>query len=177
MAGRCIYCTRLGGTPPPPPGRWSTFAEPTSSGRQVRRLQHVHASVVYIVYSYHCMYPHTRPSHSMAEKTPELPPIADDDSSLMGLTHVEPSPVDETPVEFKQDYFTPTTADSAAPSLSPSTTLGLGNHGPAYYRMSLQHRRSAPRPPRLTRAQSPASSATPRTPSPSSLPSTWQTRP
>lgn len=113
----------------------------------------------------------------MAEKTPELPPIADDDSSLMGLTHVEPSPVDETPVEFKQDYFTPTTTtDSAAPSLPPSTTLGLGNHGPAYYRMSLQHPR-APRPPRLTRAQSPASSATPRTPSPSLLPSTRQTRP
>ncbi|KAK3203269.1 hypothetical protein GRF29_112g777340 [Pseudopithomyces chartarum] len=57
----------------------------------------------------------------MAEKTPELPPIADDDSSLMGLTHVEPSPVDETPVEFKQDYFTPTTTtDSAAPP--PPTT-------------------------------------------------------
>ena len=65
----------------------------------------------------------------MTEKPNDLPPVADDESGVMGLTEVEPSPVEETPAEFKEDYF-------PSPAASRTTTLGLGNHGPAYYRES-----------------------------------------
>lgn len=69
----------------------------------------------------------TPPSPVMADTQPDLPPVADEESGVLGLTEVEPSPVEETPVEFKQDYFPPASSRTA--------TLGLGNHGPAYYRM------------------------------------------
>ena len=54
-------------------------------------------------------------------------PMPDAGEGVMGLTEVDPSPVEETPAEFKEDYF---------PSSQPSrtSTLGLGSHGPAYYR-------------------------------------------
>lgn len=65
----------------------------------------------------------------MAEKQPDLPPAADEESGVMGLTEVEPSPVDETPAEYKNDYFPSTQAAG-------TSALGLGNHGPAYYRTS-----------------------------------------
>lgn len=66
----------------------------------------------------------------MATHAPDLPPVADDDDAgVMGLTQVDPSPVDETPLEYKDGYFPPAQASRA-------TTLGLGNHGPAYYRAS-----------------------------------------
>lgn len=62
----------------------------------------------------------------MANNQEDLPPVADEESGVMGLTEVEPSPVEETPAEFKEDYF---------PSPPPKTsTLGLGNHGPAFHR-------------------------------------------
>ena len=62
----------------------------------------------------------------MSESEPQTPA-----SGVMGLTEVEPSPVEETPAEFKEDYFPPTLS-SPPPQTS---TLGLGNHGPAYYCM------------------------------------------
>jgi hypothetical protein len=54
---------------------------------------------------------------------------------VIGLTEVEPSPVEETPVEFKEGYF-PSQSDtkSTGSGTSRTSTLGLGNHGPAYYR-------------------------------------------
>lgn len=64
----------------------------------------------------------------MADIEAGLPSVADEDSGVMGLTEVEPSPVEETPIEFKEGYFPPKPASRA-------TTFGLGNHGPAYYRM------------------------------------------
>jgi hypothetical protein len=62
----------------------------------------------------------------MSDNPPETPDGAE---GLMGLTEVEPSPVEETPAEFKDDYFPP-----QQPQGSRTSTLGLGNHGPAYYR-------------------------------------------
>lgn len=62
----------------------------------------------------------------MANNAPELPLVADAEQGVMGLTQVEPSPVEETPIEFKEGYFPPAQAARAS-------TLGLGNHGPAYY--------------------------------------------
>lgn len=64
----------------------------------------------------------------MSEKPPETP---DSEAGVMGLTEVDPSPVEETPVEFKTDYFPSTSPRSQSP---PNSTLGLGSHGPAYYR-------------------------------------------
>lgn len=64
---------------------------------------------------------------------PETP---DASEGLMGLTEVEPSPVEETPVEFKGDYFGQSEEPRPAKPSRTSTTLGLGNHGPAYYRTS-----------------------------------------
>ncbi|KAF2647263.1 hypothetical protein K491DRAFT_614870 [Lophiostoma macrostomum CBS 122681] len=61
----------------------------------------------------------------MSDNPPETP---DGGEGLMGLTEVEPSPVEETPAEFKDDYFPP-----SQPQGSRTSTLGLGNHGPAYY--------------------------------------------
>ncbi|KAF2644672.1 hypothetical protein P280DRAFT_487232 [Massarina eburnea CBS 473.64] len=58
--------------------------------------------------------------------------FSDDESGVMGLTVVEPSPEGETPVEFKEDYF-PSPPSSSSRSLTRTSTLGLGNHGPAYY--------------------------------------------
>ncbi|KAF1959594.1 hypothetical protein CC80DRAFT_523575 [Byssothecium circinans] len=63
----------------------------------------------------------------MAEKQDDRPPMGDEESGVMGLTEVEPSPVEETPAEFKEGYFPST------PSSTRTSTLGLGNHGPAYY--------------------------------------------
>jgi hypothetical protein len=64
----------------------------------------------------------------MSERPAETP---DTDEGVMGLTEVDPSPVEETPVEFKGDYFPSSPPRSVSPL---SSTLGLGNHGPAYYR-------------------------------------------
>ncbi|KAF2021521.1 hypothetical protein BU24DRAFT_417162, partial [Aaosphaeria arxii CBS 175.79] len=57
---------------------------------------------------------------------PNTPPETPDrGEELISLTEVEPSPVEETPAEFKNEYF--------PPQASRTSTLGLGNHGPAYY--------------------------------------------
>ena len=66
----------------------------------------------------------------MNDNPPETPDLGEGVSpGVMGLTEVEPSPVEETPAEFKDDYFPP-----SQPQGSRTSTLGLGNHGPAYYR-------------------------------------------
>ncbi|KAF2727682.1 hypothetical protein EJ04DRAFT_517103 [Polyplosphaeria fusca] len=59
------------------------------------------------------------------------PPTPDAEAGVMGLTEVEPSPVEETPVEFKGDYFPTATTNR-------TSTLGLGNHGPVYYLSRVQ---------------------------------------
>ncbi|KAH7139478.1 hypothetical protein B0J11DRAFT_422820 [Dendryphion nanum] len=55
----------------------------------------------------------------------------DGGEGVMGLTEVDPSPVEETPAEFKDAYFPPVEE-------SRTSTLGLGNHGPAYYLLRVQ---------------------------------------
>ena len=60
----------------------------------------------------------------------DRPPVTPDlEEGVMGLTQVEPSPVEETPAEFKEDYFPSTSSEPKRTS-----TLGLGNHGAAWYR-------------------------------------------
>ncbi|KAF2268011.1 hypothetical protein CC78DRAFT_511175 [Lojkania enalia] len=65
----------------------------------------------------------------MAERPPKTP---DTEEGIMGLTEVEPSPVEETPAGFKDDYFPPMQQPTGR------STLGLGNHGPAYYLSRIQ---------------------------------------
>jgi len=55
-------------------------------------------------------------------------------SSYISMREVEPSPVDETPAEYHEESYFPD-KDNSTSSPGSSTTLGLGNHGPAYYRI------------------------------------------
>ncbi|KAF2280117.1 uncharacterized protein EI97DRAFT_464142 [Westerdykella ornata] len=64
-----------------------------------------------------------------------LPETPDAGMEVTGLTEVEPSPVEETPIEFKEEYFPFSTVRSASPTTS---VLGLGSHGPAYYLTRVQ---------------------------------------
>lgn len=77
----------------------------------------------------------------MATKPPALPALSDDETGMMGLTEVEPSPVDETPTEFKGGYF-PSNLDNDVENAKEkfelprrtTTTLGLGgSHGPVWW--------------------------------------------
>lgn len=75
-----------------------------------------------------------------SQKPPALPTLSNDEAGVMGLTEVEPSPVDETPAEFKEGYFPANGAESAdgreefgLPRRT-TTTLGLGgSHGPVWW--------------------------------------------
>jgi len=78
------------------------------------------------------------------ESNPDLPPIEDDEAGLMGLTEVDPSPVEDTPAEYKADSYFP---DQERPEggetkemqgIRRMNTLGLrlGDHGPAWWRES-----------------------------------------
>lgn len=58
----------------------------------------------------------------------------------MGLTEVEPSPVDETPSEFQEGYFSGATKEKEGHEEErglprrTTTTLGLGgSHGPVWW--------------------------------------------
>lgn len=74
-----------------------------------------------------------------SQPPPALPTLDDEDAGVMGLTEVEPSPVDETPSEFQQGYF-PSTDDMKDTQQEfglprrTTTTLGLGgSHGPVWW--------------------------------------------
>lgn len=61
-------------------------------------------------------------------------------SSYISMRDVDPSPVDETPQEFADEsYFPGKDKDNSPSHPGRSTTLGLGNHGPVYYRMYLPY--------------------------------------
>lgn len=64
----------------------------------------------------------------------ELPDTPGSEEGLVGLTELEPSPVEESPAEAGKDGYFPSPSPSPPPLLGRSTTLGLNNHGPAYYR-------------------------------------------
>ena len=79
------------------------------------------------------------------QKPPALPTLSDEEAGVMGLMEVEPSPVDETPAEFKEGYF-PSPSDNERADGSDSgkeefglprrttTSLGLGgSHGPVWW--------------------------------------------
>ena len=73
----------------------------------------------------------------MDEKTPATPPTLptlESKENVMGLTEVDPSPVDETPFEASKDGYSPSLSPSPPLSHVRTSTPGLGNHGPAYYR-------------------------------------------
>ena len=79
------------------------------------------------------------------ELDPELPPVEDEEAGVMALVEVDPSPVEDTPVEYKEQSYFPT---QGSPNGSPRgeseeargvrrmNTLGLrlGDHGPAWWR-------------------------------------------
>ncbi|KAJ4339564.1 hypothetical protein N0V95_007754 [Ascochyta clinopodiicola] len=84
----------------------------------------------------------------MATQPPALPTLSDEEAGVMGLTEVEPSPVDETPAEFKDGYF-PSKPDSGGASgdapeefglpRRTTTSLGLGgSHGPVWWLTRIQ---------------------------------------
>jgi hypothetical protein len=72
----------------------------------------------------------------------DLPPIEDEEAGVMGLTEVDPSPVEETPVEYKEKSYFPDQKQGeswgpGADELKRSETLGLrlGDHGTIWWRM------------------------------------------
>jgi hypothetical protein len=82
----------------------------------------------------------------------QLPPLpaADEDSGFISLMEVEPSPVEDTPIEYKDSYFPAAVRspdhDSEPEVVRRVNTLGLGNHGAAWYCMCcpshpLRHKR------------------------------------
>jgi hypothetical protein len=78
------------------------------------------------------------------EGNPDLPPVEDEEMGVMGLTQVDPSPVD-TPEEFKVNSYFPV-PDEERPEketeemrgIRRMNTLGLrlGDRGTAWWRKS-----------------------------------------
>lgn len=64
------------------------------------------------------------------------PPIRvdTDDDDVLVLTEVAPSPVEDTPIELRDDYFPP----SSSPKPASTSTLGLGGRGLGYYLLRVQ---------------------------------------
>ncbi|EDU51423.1 DUF1691 domain containing protein [Pyrenophora tritici-repentis] len=80
------------------------------------------------------------------ESNPDLPPIDDDEAGVMGLTEVDPSPVEDTPAEYKANSYFP---DQERPEggetkemqgIRRMNTLGLrlGDRGPAWWLLRIQ---------------------------------------
>jgi hypothetical protein len=92
--------------------------------RQIPRLQHPQVL---------CDRVNITLSFTMSDSPSDIsqPPLPEE-GDLVGLTEVDPSPVDETPTEFKADYF-PSSESRGSPTST--STLGLGGHGLGYYRM------------------------------------------
>ena len=57
--------------------------------------------------------------------------MADHDANTV-LTEVEPSPIDETPAEFKEGYF-PADASNHSSRSAGTNFLGLSQHGTIYW--------------------------------------------
>ncbi|KAI7183168.1 hypothetical protein KC352_g23024, partial [Hortaea werneckii] len=59
--------------------------------------------------------------------------------SMMDLEEVEPSPVDETPSEFKEGYFSSEKdPEKSAQHSKRTSTLGLGGHNTIWYLSRIQ---------------------------------------
>jgi len=121
---------------------------------------------------------HHDTNHNM-EKSPGLPPVEEEEMGVMGLTEVDPSPVD-TPEELKVNQYFPV-PDEERPEketeemrgIRRMNTLGLrlGDHGPAWWRTS-SYNPLACSWNADTSPQSSAYKSTPPTPSQPSPPST-----
>jgi hypothetical protein len=80
-------------------------------------------------------------SHNMSSlQDGDVPPIEDVEAGVMGLTEVDPSPVEETPIEYREKSYFPdqTQGESWGPGASGvkrTGTLGLklGDHGVVWW--------------------------------------------
>ncbi|KAH8642975.1 hypothetical protein IG631_00438 [Alternaria alternata] len=79
------------------------------------------------------------------EINPDLPPVEDDEMGVMGLTQVDPSPVEDTPMEFREKgYFPeqerPEKETEEMRGIRRMNTLGLrlGDHGTAWWLLRIQ---------------------------------------
>ena len=75
------------------------------------------------------------------EFSPDLPPVEDEEAGVMGLTNIDPSPVDETPAEYKEKSYFPDQERQDGDTeeirgIRRMNTLGLrlGDHGTAWWR-------------------------------------------
>jgi hypothetical protein len=78
------------------------------------------------------------------EANPDLPPVEDEEAGVMGLTQVDPSPVEDTPAEYKANSYFPDQERQDGETeemrgIRRMNTLGLrlGDHGTAWWRTSL----------------------------------------
>ncbi|KAH8704471.1 hypothetical protein GQ44DRAFT_630283 [Phaeosphaeriaceae sp. PMI808] len=78
-------------------------------------------------------------------KGADLPPIEDEEAGVMGLTEVDPSPVEETPIEYKEKSYFPDQQQGeswgpGADGLSRTGTLGLrlGDRGVVWWLTRVQ---------------------------------------
>jgi hypothetical protein len=69
-----------------------------------------------------------------------VPPIEDEEAGVMGLTQVEPSPVGETPIEYREKSYFPDQQQGegwgpGAGGVKRTGTLGLklGDHGVVWW--------------------------------------------
>jgi len=74
------------------------------------------------------------------------PKAAESKETLLSLQELDPSPVDDSPVDIeKGDYFDRSSPNAHPPLLARSSTLGLSGHSTVYWRMfPLAHPLSSP---------------------------------
>jgi len=70
----------------------------------------------------------------------DVPPIEDAEAGVMGLTQVDPSPVEETPLEYREKSYFPDQSQGeswgpGASGVKRTGTLGLklGDHGVVWW--------------------------------------------
>ncbi|KAF1942771.1 hypothetical protein EJ02DRAFT_344711 [Clathrospora elynae] len=80
------------------------------------------------------------------DANPDLPPVEDEEAGVMGLLEVDPSPVEQTPIEYKEkSYFPDQQRDGEGETeetrgVRRMNTLGLrlGDHGTAWWLLRIQ---------------------------------------
>ena len=64
--------------------------------------------------------------------------MADYDRNYNGLQELEPSPVEESPLGSKEDYFPSQHTPETPPQPTRTSTLGLSQHSPIWYLTRIQ---------------------------------------
>lgn len=114
---------------------------PPSTPRSSTDLQRLPPNQRHSDFSASATFPQNCSNHqtfSNMEANPDLPPIDDEEAGVMGLMEVDPSPVEETPVEYQdKSYFPSQDGNEAIRNIQRTGTLGLrlGDHGTAWWRM------------------------------------------